>query len=122
MRILHIGTDEKFIDGIIWQFEGIAPESNEYFILVPSEAYEIKYIKNKQKIKTIALDSKAYRNLPDNLASFDAVLMHSLDHNKAYIVNNAPKETLFFWMYWVLSFIKLRPLSWSWSQPPLLWQ
>lgn len=98
--ILHLASDEKFIDDAINLFETINPGQNKFIIGVGLESDGLKYIKNQDKVQIGTYGSKQYKKLIGNISSYDAVIVHFLDRYKAEVIISAPESVKFVWMIW----------------------
>jgi len=109
--ILHLVSDEKFIDNAIWQFESVLPDNNVYVALMQNKTNELKYIKNTKKVKRIIIESNEYFNLINEFNKYNAVILHNLDYDKARLVNKSSKEIIFYWIVWGMELYSINRLK-----------
>lgn len=94
--ILHLSTDNIFIDRAIENFEKAAPGKSIYLI----NTAEPKLIQHKEYITAEDPESEGYKKIIRKLADFDLVILHALTQEKIKIVNEAPEGTVFLWVFW----------------------
>lgn len=98
--IVHIATDEKFIDSGIFQFEQAFPKQNKYFVIQKSEC-ELKFVKSKNKNITVLQDAdSSIDTLINEFRITDLVVLHGLDYFKSKLVLKADKAIRFFLLFW----------------------
>ncbi len=105
--ILHIVSDEKFIDMAYKVFEGASPENNE-FMLVSNKKIQFKYIKNTP-ITLISPYKFLSKKFARSLTKYDFIIFHSLfnNDNKLQLIINADKKIKFVWIGWGGDYYKL---------------
>ncbi|MAX32702.1 MAG: 4-alpha-L-fucosyltransferase (Fuc4NAc transferase) [Halomonadaceae bacterium] len=100
MKILHIATDEKFIDHAIPIFERAYPNAND--VVIFSRSLDLKHVKTKpKKVKVVSranlsgakLDGFFYDN-------YDAVVFHSFDDILYPEIFNIPDQKPTIWLGW----------------------
>ncbi len=101
--ILHLISDEKFIDHVIYVFEKVSPENNIY--LLPNNNKDLKYVKSKNKnlINTTENSSK-YKTIINSINTFDGIIIHNLyDEYKKKIlllIKEKKQKIYVHWMSW----------------------
>lgn len=85
MKILHISSDEKFIDMGLRVFESVAPNRNELLVLSNNEKckfvkFENKKILTKKKLNDLSKNDDFWKGI-------DVVILHSLCIYKIHIPN-----------------------------------
>lgn len=100
MKVLHISTDEKFIDSARWQFETVLPKQNTFVVIISNKGYKLKYIKNGKDftLKVCSLDSIDF--LVDLSKKYDLVCFHGLDYFRSRIILKLPTGTKILWLLW----------------------
>lgn len=98
--LLHLVTDDKFIDAMINSFETVYPNKNKFLVGVNSYEYKLKYINQKDKVFIAPYGSKEYYNFIGDITEYDAVILHYLDIPKLKIVQDAPDRVKFVWNSW----------------------
>lgn len=97
--ILHIATDEKFIDSAIYQFECIRKNENRYIII--NNSSRLKYIKSKNpNIKIYPDSNQSIDSIIDEMYNKELIVFHGLDYFKnKVILKSSPtvKIMLLFW-------------------------
>ena len=92
-KILHIATDEKFINAADYLYEKAFPKQNIFFIITPNKKeYQLKYIKAKSNFSFFRQNSKTFNKISNIIKNYDLVILHGYDLFKAKLVNNNPKE------------------------------
>lgn len=96
-KIVHIATDEKFINSAILQFEKASPFPNVFYIRIKTtDAYKPLHVQTKKNVhfrtKNELLD------LAKTLIPSDLVIFHSLPSVFFDIVLALPKNTKIIWM------------------------
>lgn len=109
--ILHLASDEKFIDYIIEIFEKAHPSKNIY--LIPGKEAELKYIKSRgNNIIITPIYSQTYKEITNNLSIYSGVIIHNfVDSYKKELVLNSNKNVYFHWMAWGADFYFIPQLS-----------
>ncbi|MGE0090007.1 MAG: TDP-N-acetylfucosamine:lipid II N-acetylfucosaminyltransferase [Bacteroidales bacterium] len=117
-KFIHIAFDSIFLDYTIEQFETIIPGNSQYFIDVPNTEYNIKHIKNVEKINTIVFnDPKIKDSFIRDLNNEHIVILHCLNQNMIDIVNKATSDNMFVWIVWGAEVNSLPLLSKNNYQP-----
>jgi dTDP-N-acetylfucosamine:lipid II N-acetylfucosaminyltransferase len=98
--ILHLASDEKFVEGIIEFFEIIYPDKNKYLIGVNNWNVKLIYLKSLSKVQIIKYRSRECQKIIRNISQYEAVIVHYLDNQKAEIIRKAPDDVKFVWMIW----------------------
>lgn len=103
MKILHLATDEKFVDQAYESFERVAPGSNH--VVVCGEE-PMKYVKLKPDM-VIHRYSTGSGDFIRRLSEFDFVVIHSLTDPWVRLVNKAPASVKFVWIGWGFDYYDL---------------
>lgn len=98
--LLHLVHDEKFIDAAINSFETVYPNKNKFLVGVKNYNYQLKYIKQKEKVFIAPYGSKEYSNLIGDITQYEAVLLHYLDKPKLKILQESQDDVNFVWISW----------------------
>ncbi|BES70781.1 hypothetical protein RE428_17990 [Marinobacter nanhaiticus D15-8W] len=107
MRILHVATDDKFIDHAFDLFEAAFPKQND--VLIISKSFNLKYVKLVPKKLSLVRFSikrrpKVRRSFYEN---YDAVFFHSLDDLIYPEVYNIPEHLPKIWLGWGYDYYEL---------------
>ncbi len=102
--ILHIVTDEKFIDGAHELFEKASPGNNEFMIITKKQ--EFKYVK-KLLLHELATINFLSKKFAQSLTNYDFIIVHGL-FNDAYLqlLHNVDNTIKFVWIGWGADFYK----------------
>ena len=95
--ILHLCTDQKFIDMAYDMFEKASPNNNEFMII--SKTKNFKYIK-KTPITTIKPFEFYSQKFVNSLQKYDFVVIHYLHDIFAQLIIKTPTNVKFIWIGW----------------------
>lgn len=101
MKILHIGTDDKFLDHAFPIFENAFPGANDVFVF--SRKSELKLVKltpNYVETKRSRLFWKKPKLSGKVYKEYDVVVFHSLDRFIYPEIFNIPESTSIIWLGW----------------------
>jgi hypothetical protein len=98
--ILHLATDEKFIDSANWQFEQVFSSQNDFLVFVPNRAYKLKYITADENVELVYQDELEFDLIVEKLNTYNVVVLHGLDFLKSKIVLASQNNVKFLWMFW----------------------
>jgi len=92
--ILHIVSDDKFIDMAIREFEIAAPNKN--IVVTVGKPRKLRYIKNTQ------VEFKSFRALKNFVRSenITAVIFHALNEHNIPILKAVPQNKVTMWFGW----------------------
>lgn len=107
LKILHLATDEKFVDQAYESFERVAQGANQVFVCGEEP---LKYVKLNPSL-IVHRYSAGSDWLVRRLAEFDFVIIHSLTDAWIRLVNKAPSSTIFVWIGWGFDYYDLIFLS-----------
>lgn len=101
MKILHLATDDKFLDHALPVFEAVYPNSNEAIVF--SSSLKLRYVKST--VSKIIKPRKSYdRSNASMIRNFfescDVVVFHSFSGGFSGLVRLIPKETPTIWLGW----------------------
>lgn len=103
MSILHIATDEKFVNSAIYLFEKAFPQCNFFRIVVPNENYELIHAKKTENMDFWYSDSYSNRLLKNQIMGYNVIVFHNIDYFKSMIINellSREHDVKVFWMFW----------------------
>lgn len=101
MNILNLVDDEKFIDGLISEYDYFN-QNSEFIILTTINSSNYKYIKKQNRVKKILVDSPEYQQLLLG-ETFDVVWVHYRNNLKMRFVNQIKKscpDKVIIWSSW----------------------
>lgn len=96
-NIIHIASDEKFINSAHWQFENAFPNSNVFYIFTSDKSKDFKYVTPQPNINKFDIST----DLPSFLASLSAneiLIFHSLSESFFPLILQLPKTVQCVWM------------------------
>lgn len=105
--ILHIVSDEKYIDIAYKSFEKASPGNNEFMIVSYTKEIQFKHIKNTPMtpISPYEFLSKKFAR---SLKKYDFIIIHGLfSDSYLQLVMNADKNIKFVWIGWGADYYKL---------------
>lgn len=95
-KIVHIATDEKFINAAVWQFEKLEVESI-FYIIVDDIDKKLKHVKLKKNIFLIANNIKELEAFGRSLDKASLICSHGLSYFSSIVINNLIKENKVLW-------------------------
>lgn len=101
MKILHIATDDKFLDHALPVFEEVFPGANDAFVF--SSRITLKYVKlipDHIETKRSSYFNKKPKILKDIYQKYDLVVFHSLVSSTYPELENIPNDTPTIWLGW----------------------
>jgi len=107
MKILHVCTDDKFIDGMIDLFEFVYPNQNR-FLIFGSKKRPLRYVKNKN----IIMGDTRYLYLGgmrQDIKNIDVIIIHYLTEISAYLALQASPDVKIIWSGWGADYYRLMP-------------
>lgn len=96
-KVIHIVYDEKFIDATISFFDDVGTE-NCFYCIVPTEKFELQYIKKKDRVVCI-IEADLW-NLINSREKYDYIYFHALPMQLYKYVIEIPKEKKVVWSSW----------------------
>lgn len=96
IRIIHIVSDDKFIDGPLNNFDKDDRFENKAVMIIQKKNYQFKYIKNTERIKLLYTREMVKKEL--GREDYDAVFFYSLTNYK--IFRHIPKNKIVIWWAW----------------------
>ncbi|RTE65232.1 4-alpha-L-fucosyltransferase (Fuc4NAc transferase) [Amphritea opalescens] len=100
MKILHLATDDKFIDHAYFVFEKVYPGQNDVWIISKSANLKFVKIKPKRKIVVKLFQKKTPKVSKSYYQNFDLVVFHSFGDSLYPEIFNIPKGTPTVWLGW----------------------
>ncbi|QSS98031.1 TDP-N-acetylfucosamine:lipid II N-acetylfucosaminyltransferase [Psychroflexus sp. ALD_RP9] len=96
MNIIHLTTDEKFIDGALFLFNKAFPNQNQLLVLKPPANPAIRYIKQSRIDFEIVKNKSTLETIKKHTSNADWVVIHGLNEVWAnYIIKNTSKKILY---------------------------
>lgn len=100
MKIIHIVSDEKFINSAFWQFNEVFPKQNTFFLLVDDLNQNLKYVNNKNNYLLIEKRLGQLEALAKDEALKGIVCFHGLDYHKSFLLNKLSSSSKIIWFVW----------------------
>jgi hypothetical protein len=101
MKILHLATDEKFLDHAIPVFEQVFPGNNEAIVFSPTKSLKfVKLIPKHVETKRSGFLKKRPKLSREVYEGYDLVVLHSLDLSICPELQNIPHDTATVWVGW----------------------
>jgi hypothetical protein len=98
--LLHLATDEKFVDRAIDLFEEVAPGRNQFLIRLAAHSEKPRFVKRTENVTCFHSSETSFSKLIGETARCKALVLHSLDGFAAKVVNMAPRGTKTLWLAW----------------------
>lgn len=96
MKIIHLTTDEKFIDGAMFLFNKAFLNQNQLCVLKPPANPAIRYIKQSKIDYEIVKTKNTLETIKKYTSNADWVVIHGLNEVWAdYIIENTSKKILY---------------------------
>lgn len=101
MKILHLATDDKFLDHAFPVFDKVYPGANDVFVFTAKAP--LKYVKLKpdhiEKKRNRFFDKKPKQS-KDTYSKYDLIVFHSLSSATYPELVNIPADTPTIWLGW----------------------
>lgn len=94
--ILHIATDEKFVDNAFKQFDNLNYENN-FIILLDRGIKRPKFVKNIDKINTYNVSLYSFKKLKNEIKNSDLVVLYGLNFFTSRLVLKTNSKYL--WLF-----------------------
>lgn len=95
LKILHLASDEKFIDQAVKEFERAAPGANDLYV------YGKEPLKLIKSPATVVTEAQALGgSLSKAFSSYDLVVLHSLDIRWFRTIRKLPLKIPVVWLGW----------------------
>ncbi len=99
-KIIHIASDEKFINSAYSQFEDVYPGENHFYLIVEDCTRPLKYVDLKPEMTLISRDKKKLQGLPKKFDNAKVVCFHSVDEYSSRILNYLSSRFKIIWLFW----------------------
>ena len=107
MKILHIATDDKFLDSAYSVFEKVYPGKNEVFVIAAK--LPLKYTKlepDRVQIKRGSFFNKSPKISAEVYSRYDLIIFHSLAEATYPELKNIPSTIATVWLGWGYDYYK----------------
>ena len=95
-RILHLATNEKFIDHAYISFENVAPGKNDFYVFMADDGDYIKLTPHTEVRYRNRLGAK----LGSDIGQYDFVVVHSMHPFWISVINSVKKKIIYVWVGW----------------------
>jgi hypothetical protein len=99
-KIIHIASDEKFINSAYWQFNEVFPNQNIFYLLVDNTNQELKHVQLNSNFFLIKNDLKNLRKLVESLLKEGFICFHGLNFHSSFLLNKLGDNCRIFWFLW----------------------
>lgn len=102
-KILHITTDEKFVDSAMFLFEKAFPNRNLLRVIKEDKTVILKFIKNEYPNTRYYYKNEFDENqFIGDLNDVKYVIFHNIDYFKSNIILNfvKPVDVTYLWIFW----------------------
>ncbi|WP_066222818.1 TDP-N-acetylfucosamine:lipid II N-acetylfucosaminyltransferase [Formosa haliotis] len=99
-RILHIGTDEKFLNAVEFTYEKAFPGKNLIYITLINKREPLKHIKDSDNFIFGDFSEESKDEVTKLLADFDYVILHGLDKFKTDVFFRSAEKEKFVLSIW----------------------
>lgn len=99
MQCIHIINDEKFVDGLISNYEALFPNKNRYVVISYNKKQEFTFVKNTKMAELVYYKSILFY-LDEIVNKESLILIHGLDRIKLKVINrykDSLKIGVHFW-------------------------
>ena len=101
MKILHLATDDKFLDHAFPVFEKVFPNANDVIVFAPQKP--LRYVKltpNYIATSRSSFFNKKPKLAQENYQNYDLIVFHSLEPSIYPELQSIPSETPTVWLGW----------------------
>jgi hypothetical protein len=99
MKILHLATDDKFLDQAFPVFEKVFPNANDVIVFAPQKP--LRYVKltpNYIATSRSSFFNKKPKLVQENYQNYDLIVFHSLEPSIYPELQSIPSETPTVWL------------------------
>lgn len=99
-KIVHIVTDEKFINSAYWQFNEIFPKKNTFYLLVDDTNRKLKHVILNEDFIIIENNLKSLKSLANKFSNNEIVVFHGMHYYRSIVLNHLSDNCKIIWMLW----------------------
>ncbi len=99
-KILHLATDEKFINAANYLYERAFPGRNTFYIIKPAANPPLKFVKLKDNFEIHIRSKQLDRLLAKRVEAFDIIVFHGLNREMINLINHSEDKKKFIWTFW----------------------
>lgn len=100
MKIIHIASDQKFINSAYFQFEAIYPGENIFYLLVEDPAKPLQFVQKHEHMILVKQGVEESKKLPEKFGNASLIFFHGLDYSSSIILNRTPEKYKKIWILW----------------------
>lgn len=99
-KIIHIASDEKFIDAAIFIFDKAFPGSNHF--IIPKSRFNRKliYVKEHDNIEIVPNNRFLLKYILELISDYDCVILHSLNEFNSTLFVSSREQNKFVGIFW----------------------
>lgn len=109
--ILHIASDEKFIDAANYIFEKAFPGCNKFIIPKSLFNKELQYIKTTRNVEVVSFDGKLISYLSGMTQNYDCIVLHGITEINSSVFLNSEVKNKFIGILWGAEFYSQKNFS-----------
>ncbi len=100
MEIIHLATDDKFIDSANYQFDKIYPDRNIFKILVNDNRSQLKYINNLKGVEIVNIRNLVLETFIKEISCSKLIVLHSITPFTTEVIRQCNSNVKFLWLLW----------------------
>ncbi|SEA69183.1 TDP-N-acetylfucosamine:lipid II N-acetylfucosaminyltransferase [Psychroflexus halocasei] len=100
MKIIHIASDQKFINSAYFQFESLYPGENLFYLFVDDIEQTLKYVQQEERMVLVEKSVEQSKGLPNKFGEASMVFFHGLEYYSSIVLNRTPNKYKKIWILW----------------------
>ena len=100
ISILHIATDEKFINAANYIFERAFPGCNHFVIRRSKFNRKLEHVQKKENIQVVLYDNNLVKKLSEMTLKYDCVFLHGISAYNSTVYLRSEQKEKFVGMLW----------------------
>src|SRR5690554_997666 len=100
MRLIHVASDEKFINSAYWQFNQAFPNQNRFYLLVDDPGRKLQHVSINEHFQLVPKRIEEVRKLAGSAKDSDIFCFHGLDYLRSVFLNALPSTCTTVWFLW----------------------
>lgn len=97
-KIIHIASDEKFINSAQWQFSCLEEVENVFYIIVNDTNKKLKHVDLQENMVVVLNTIKKLKELGRSITGAQLVCFHGLDYHSSVLLNSLPSNQKILWI------------------------
>jgi dTDP-N-acetylfucosamine:lipid II N-acetylfucosaminyltransferase len=98
--ILHIASDEKFIDAANYIFEKAFPQSNDFIITHPRFNRKLTFVKKGENIEILYYGRNLVRVLTERVQKYNCIILHGITELNSTVFLASKVKNKFIGIFW----------------------